>query len=97
MTKKKKISEAELELRRNPINVFSCDACKSEKAMNFDEFKKHLSEVHHLTPEQMKGKKNMLCHLDGDYWFSWDYEWTLECGLKFHQHTMQARTKSMYL
>ena len=91
MAKKEKgMSEAEAnELRKNPINEFTC----CDKTMNFKDFKKHLSEDHKLLPEQMKGKKSMLMHMDGDKWFSWSYQWELETGLKFTQYTMQARSK----
>lgn len=85
-TKAKK-QEAERALRQNPVNQFTC----CDKTMVFDEFKKHLSETHKLTEAQFKGKKSMLMHIDGDYWFSYNYQWELETGLKFTQYTMMAR------
>jgi hypothetical protein len=79
--------EDEAELRRNPINQFTC----CDKSMDFKDFKQHLTDVHKLNKEQFKGKKSMLCHIDGDYWFSYNWQWELESGLKFTQYTMQVR------
>lgn len=91
MTKatKKQLVEEEENLRKNPINQFTC----CEKAMDLKDFKEHLSSVHKLNPAQLKGKKQMLMHMDGDYWFSWNWQWELETGLKFTQYTMQVRAK----
>lgn len=85
-----KKNEAEEQLRKNPVNQFTC----CDKAMNFDNFKKHLLEDHKLKEDQLKGKKSMLMHMDGDYWFSWKWQWELETGLKFTQYTMTARDKN---
>lgn len=85
-TKKQK-QEAERELKLHPINNFTC----CDKVFTFNEFKVHLSEVHKLLPEQMKGKKQMLMHMDGDYWFAYEYVWELETGLKFGQYTKMVR------
>lgn len=82
--------EKEDHLRQNPINAFTCCG----KTMTFDEFKKHLSEVHKLSTDQMKGRKSMLAHIDGDYWFSSSYQWELESGLKFTQYVEMARNKN---
>lgn len=87
--KKQTKKEAEEQLRRNPINQFSC----CDKSMNFKEFQEHLTDVHKLTEEQFKGKKRMLAHIDGDFWFSYSYEWELETGLKFSQYVEQVRAK----
>lgn len=84
---KVKKAQAEEELRNNPINQFTC----CEKTMIFKDFKEHLSEVHKLKEDQLKGKKSMLMHMDGDYWFSYNWQWELESGLKFTQYTEQVR------
>jgi hypothetical protein len=42
----------------------------------------------------MKGKKQMTMHMDGSYWFSYNYTWTLESGLVFHQYIRMARDKN---
>jgi hypothetical protein len=76
-------------LRKNPINVFTCCG----KSMEFKEFKEHLANEHKLTEAQFKGNKRMVAHIDGDYWFTYDYQWELETGLKFGQHVMMARAK----
>lgn len=88
--KKNKMSEPdENELRRSPINEFTC----CEETFKFEEFKEHLLSVHKLTPEQFKGNKKMVLHLDGAQWFSSSYQWELETGLKFSQYVMMAREK----
>lgn len=82
-------SEDEENLRKNPVNNFSC----CDKVFTFNEFKEHLASDHKLTPDQFNGKKQMMMHMDGDYWFSYNYQWELETGLKFSQYVMMARSK----
>jgi hypothetical protein len=83
------------ELRKNPINDFTCLTCKGSKPIDLPDFKKHLEEVHGVTKENMKGNKKMILHMDGDMWFSSQYEWTLESGVKFIQYTEMARDRPM--
>lgn len=85
----------EEELRKNPIHVFTCghSDCKKLDSMVFQEFKHHLFEVHNLKSDQLKGKKQMMMHMDGQQWFSSQYEWALETGLKFYEFTKMARAK----
>lgn len=85
---KKEREQDERQLRHYPVNNFIC----CEKVMPFKEFKEHLIESHKLLPEQMKGKKQMLMHMDGDYWSSSEYQWELESGLKFTQYIKMARS-----
>lgn len=59
--------------------------------INHMDFMKRLKEVHDIDPATTKGTKKMLMHMDGDTWFSWDYEWELG-GKKFIQHTRDNRT-----
>lgn len=97
MSKKtNKEKQDELELRRNPVNVFQCghSDCGKLNAMPVAEFMTHLSDVHGITKEQMKGMKQMTCHIDGSYWYSYEYRWTLECGLVFGQYIRAARSKT---
>jgi hypothetical protein len=84
---KAKKHAADIELRKNPINQFTCCG----KGMTLEEFKVHLTEAHKLDHSQMKGKRKMVMHLDGDYWVSYSYEWELEQGLKFTQYIEMAR------
>jgi hypothetical protein len=85
----------EEELRKNPVNVFQCGHpdCQKLDSMNFAAFKNHCAEVHNLSADQLKGKKQMMMHMDGTQWYSSTYEWTLEGGLKFHQFCKNARAK----
>lgn len=86
--------EQEDELRKNPINVFlcGCDECKDKDAVGFEEFKHHLFQSHKLKHDQLKGKKQMMMHMDGTQWHSSTYKWTLETGLEFTQFTKHARS-----
>jgi hypothetical protein len=94
----KKINEKadEAELRRNPVNVFQCGHadCQKIDALVAPLFMKHLLDVHGIAKDQMKGKKQMLAHIDGSYWYSYEYKWTLECGLTFGQYIRAARSKT---
>lgn len=78
------------QLRKNPINNFTCCGV----TMNLEEFRKHLSVQHGIDAEKIKGTRQMLCHIDGDYWYSFTYEYKLETGLVFTQYTEQARKKN---
>lgn len=83
-------------MKANPINDFTCEhpQCAQVDTMNFEGFKKHIAEVHGLTSkEDLSGSKAMLMHMDGDYWFSSHYRWTLKSGLQFSQFTKMARDK----
>lgn len=74
-------------------NLFRCDQCSDHAEMVFEEFKHHLFSVHSLKADQLKGKKQMIMHMDSTKWFSSTYKWTLENGLTFHQYVQQARSK----
>lgn len=95
-TRAEQIKEDARNLKLNPINVFTCGACKDVSGVPMAEFQKHLTEVHEIGKDQMKGNRQMVAHIDGDYWFSSSYEWTLVSGLKFSQYVRMAREKSMY-
>lgn len=74
----------------NDINEFTC----CDKAMGYKDFREHLLAVHKLDIKaELKAKKSLLMHMDGDNWFSYNWQWELENGLKFTQYTKQARSK----
>jgi hypothetical protein len=50
---------------------------------------KRLKEVHGIDPATTEGARKMLSHIDGDTWFSWNYEWEI-AGKKFSQHTVMS-------
>ncbi len=83
----------EQELREHPINLYTCGHpdCKKNDSMVFEEFKHHLFKDHNLKADQLKGKKQLKMHMDGEQWYSYNYEWTLDSGLTFYQFTKQAR------
>lgn len=68
-----------------------CPNCKDDPEFEHDAMMEHLKTVHNIDTKT-KGTKRVLMHLDGDTWFSWDYEWEIN-GLKFNQHTCQKRSK----
>lgn len=88
----KKETEDERQLKLNPVNVFTCDCGKANEVQH-TEFMEHLKDVHKLDVKQLKGKKSMLAHMDGSYWFSYNYVWELESGLKFSQYVRMARAE----
>jgi hypothetical protein len=91
---KPEMTEAEeQELRDNPVNNFICQECKCAQPLPFLEFKEHLMSVHNINADQIKGKKQMLMHIDGAQWYSYTYQWEIEPGLKFQQYIEMARSK----
>lgn len=88
-------SQEEEELKKNPINLFTCGHtdCAKLDSMVFEEFKHHLFAVHQIKSDQMKGRKQMTMHMDGDFWFSYSYQWELEMGLKFSQYIKMVRAE----
>ena len=92
MARRKKAElEDERELKLNPVNVFTCDCGKANEVSQSD-FLKHLNEAHGLDANKVSGKRKMLAHMDGSYWYSYNWSWELESGLKFSQYTRQARS-----
>lgn len=91
LTKNEQADERELKIK--PVNVFTCGRadCEKMESLPFEDFKRHLFDVHKLNADQLKGKKQMTAHIDGSYWFSYNYTWTLESGLVFHQYIRMAR------
>ncbi len=51
-------------------NVFKCEKCSDTKAMGQKKFMEHLIGVHKIVPNETKFSKQMICHMDGDTWFS---------------------------
>jgi hypothetical protein len=93
-TKKEKKAEAlkdEEELKKNPINEFTC----CNKTMGYKDFMVHLKIDHGLDAKKLEATKQLLVHIDGDYWFSYRYKFTLKSGLQFTQYTMQVRGPKM--
>lgn len=80
----------EAELRKNPINEFTC--CGS--TMNLNDFAKHLLSEHGLDAKDFKGERQMLSHMDGTYWYSYVYRYKTESGVEFTQYTKQVRAKN---
>lgn len=68
----------------DPVVVFTC-SCGNANEKEFIEFKGHLLAAHNLSPQQLKGQKNMLMHINGEGFHSYHYHWTLESGLEFEQ------------
>lgn len=77
-----------------PSNVITCEACKV--TLEVSDFQKHLLDVHGIGA--IKGTKSMVSHIDAEKWFSYEYEYVLDSGLKFNQHIVVSRSegKQMY-
>lgn len=79
-----------------PTNEWWCQTCNTKEPMNHEGMIEHLKTVHALDTKGLKGKKSMLMHMDGDTWFSYQWEWTLGEGdkaVKMLQATTQPRAK----
>lgn len=58
--------------------------------MTHAEFLKRLQDVHGIDPKVTKGTRSMVCHMDGDKWFSYIWKWEI-AGKKFTNSTRQMR------
>lgn len=56
-----------------PSNTWYCDTCKT-KEMTHQQMLEHLQTVHKLVTRGLKCSKSMVMHMDGDTWFSSQYE-----------------------
>ncbi len=75
------------------IHLFKC-SCEEEKEQSFEDFKKHLSEVHGIkSDEELKGKKEMIMHMDFAKSYSSTYKWTLNNGHTFTEYFESSRSK----
>lgn len=71
-------------------SFWTCPTC-SNAEFEQSEMMAHLREVHDIDSKTTKGTRAMLSHLDGDTWFSWNYEWTIG-DMKFFQSTCTKRS-----
>ena len=71
-----------------PYNVFACLTCSPHVELTPEQVPAHLKEVHSVN--ESKGKRTMQMHIDGDTWFSSEYDWDIG-GIKLHQSTRNLR------
>lgn len=74
-------------------SLWQCHSCADAPEFEQSGAMDHLRDVHGIDTKTTKGTRSMLAHIDGDTWFSWDYEWDI-AGLKLTQHTCTKRTGS---
>lgn len=79
-------------MKREITHLFTCGCGMADDLIHAD-FIKHLSEVHHLETKDLKGKKEIIMHIDGDKFYSSTYKWTLENGLEFTEFFESTRSK----
>lgn len=78
-----------------PSNEWWCNTCKTP-SMTQAEAVNHLQVVHGVETKGLKVSKRMLMHMDGDTWFSSQYEVTIPCEvgeIKMTHSTMTPRAK----
>ena len=72
-----------------PYNVWNCLTCAGNPEFEHYKMMEHLKAVHGV--KEMKGKRSLSMHMDGDTWFS--YVWKWEIGdVKAVQSTRDNRT-----
>jgi hypothetical protein len=65
-------------------------AQEGQPALTHAEFCERLKTVYNIDPATTKGMRSMRSHIDGDTWFSWEYEWEI-AGRKFVECTCDKR------
>ena len=81
-----------------PENNWWCQTCQQTEPMTVDEMKVHIKEKHGYDPTNFKGWRSMLMHTDGDTWFSYQWQWTLNHPetkepIVLTQYTLSPRAK----
>lgn len=63
-------------------NAWTCETCEAKPQFEKQtDFIDHLVAVHQAPgPENIKGTKRMLAHIDGRDWFGGSDEWTFDFG-----------------
>ncbi len=76
------------------IHLFKC-SCEDQSEMSFVDFKQHLAEKHNIkTDDELKGNRQMMCHMDMKKSYSSTYKWTLNNGFTFTEYFENSRSKS---
>ncbi len=73
-----------------PFNAWWCETCKSDE-MSHAQMMSHLKEKHGLDTNGLKCHKKRLSHIDGDTWFSSQYEVSID-GIVLTNETMSRRS-----
>ena len=58
-------------------DLWKCETCGSQQ-MSYAEMKEHLKTAHAMNVDGLKGKRQMLMHMDARDWFSFRWQWTFE-------------------
>ena len=75
---------------QRPYNVWKDPIDGNE--YDHPEMMKRMKTVHGIDADKAKGRKKLLCHIDGDTWYSSTYEWEID-GKIFIQNTRFNRTE----
>lgn len=86
----KRILAATPKNKTKPYNVWFDETAPGEE-FTHEQFLARLQSVHGIDPKATKGKRSMVCHMDGDTWFSYVWEWEI-AGKKFTNSTRQNRS-----
>ena len=71
-------------------NLFCCLTCGDGRTMNLKEMQGHLLSKHNINAKTTPGQRQALMHMDGDDWYSWEYEWNIG-GINLRQSIMRKR------
>lgn len=58
-------------------SVWGCVTCANKEEMTHEQMLAHLKTVHGLETKGLKCSRRMMMHMDGDTWFSSQYEVTV--------------------
>ena len=72
-------------------SFWKCLSCEGSPDFEHSDMMKHLTDAHKIDVHNTKGTSMTIMHMDGDTWFSWDYEWQIE-DVKAAQHTCYERS-----
>jgi hypothetical protein len=77
-------------------SVWSCVTCDAKEEMTQEQMLAHLKDAHALETKGLKCSRRMVMHMDGDTWFSSQYEVTIYADkgdISLVNSTMNPRAK----
>lgn len=73
--------------------IYTCGVCKEKGEMDFDHMMDHLEKVHDEVVKNKQVTREMISHMDGAKFFTYEFKYTTQSGLVFFQHLYFERGK----